>query len=130
VPRKQLYSNTLYGGHTVTHYSRIPASVLFDKRLSVYDKLTFCALSFQCFQGAVSVIGSRMVATSIGISRNKVKKSLQALAEQGHIKKSGQRIRGRNSYELTSPVFGQKQGKQNVMISGPRGRRLVSVEVA
>lgn len=108
------------------HFARTPRAVLFDKRLTCYDKTVYDALSWQCWQGRTAAVGSRTIAGKLNISRSQVKESLKALIITGHIESAG-RLRNRNVYILTSPVFGQKQGHQTIIRSGPSGQQRVSV---
>lgn len=69
----------------------------------------------------------RLMASELRTSRSVIAEAIRRLAERGHltITASG---RERPLYSLTSPVFGQKQGKEDVIVSGPRCKRLVSVD--
>ena len=114
-------------GHGVTHFSRIPRSVLFDEALNCFDKTVYCALAWQCWQGRTSAVGTRTIASKLGISRNQVKASLSRLIELGHLQAAG-KVRNRNAYILTSPVFAQKQGRETIIRSAPGGvPRMVSI---
>jgi DNA-binding Lrp family transcriptional regulator len=81
------------------------------------------------YQGAVARIGQRLIGRLVGLSAMTVGRRIQDLVDMGHIRASKCKRGERGWYELTSPVFGQRQGKESVIISRPR-RRLASVEVA
>jgi hypothetical protein len=70
----------------------------------------------------------RQLGQIIGRCAATVKARIDELIKAGYVevadKKNGQRA----YYSLTSPVFAQKQGKADVIVSTPRGKRLVSVE--
>lgn len=57
-----------------------------------------------------------------------VSRKIAELEAAAYIKTENSGAGRRSWYELLSPVFGQKQGKADVIVSAPRGKRLVSVE--
>lgn len=63
-----------------------------------------------------------------GVSPRQVRNSIKALVKAEHVQMAERKRGQRAVYALTSPVFGQKQGKVNVVRSTPHGKRLVSVE--
>lgn len=110
-------------------YSRLPFSVLCDPVLTFADKAIYAAAAVFVWHGRVCVEPCAVVAEMCGASKRQAMKSLAALAKRGHIKfDDGKKERKVNPVELTSPVFGQKQGKADVIVSSPLGKRLVSVE--
>lgn len=55
--------------------------------------------------------------------------SVRRLIQFGHVKPSADNApRKTGWYELVSPVFGQKQGKEDAIVSSPRGQRYVSMD--
>lgn len=129
---------SLYVGHTggtevghtggTVRYARLPLEVLGDKRLKRVDVCVYAAIATVVWQGNVAKTGIRAVAEVAGCSKRIAAGSVQRLAEFGHIQVSENGRGMRASYVLTSPVFGQKQGKVDVVRSTPRGKRLVSVK--
>lgn len=119
---------TSHRANPATKFSRIPRSVLYDLSLTPCDRLVYAALADQVWQGNVAKIGERLMASKLGISRSKVQASLKALLECGAVTKAESRIGNRNCYVLASPVFGQKQTREDVIVSSPRGQRYVSMD--
>lgn len=109
-------------------YGRVPASVSLDLSISSDAVRVYSLLALSVYQGSVARVGMRQMGQIIGKSAATVKRRIDELIRAGHIKakeaKSGQRA----YYELLSPVFGQRQGKQDVVVSSPKGKRLASVE--
>jgi DNA-binding transcriptional regulator LsrR (DeoR family) len=88
----------------------------------------YAFLSRRVWQGATTKVGVRLIASSLHTSRSVVSEAIARLAKNGHITITASG-RQRPLYTLTSPVFSQKQGQENVIVSSPsRGRRLASVE--
>ena len=79
------------------------------------------------FQGNTASIGQRLIAKLIHAKQETVSVALRELEMNGHIetRREGNR---RPMYILLSPIFGQKQGKEEVLVSSPSGgQRLASV---
>lgn len=108
-------------------YSRIPDAVLLDTELSASARCVFAYLARSVFQGATVIVGQRKIAKHLGFARSTVVAAIAELVSQKHIKAKGDGQR-RRLYILLSPVFSQKQGKVNEVVSGPNGYRRVSVE--
>ena len=102
-------------------YARIPASVLLDKSLKPDAVRIYGLLALSVYQGSVTRVGIRQLGRVIGRSPATVSRRLSELVANGHVKtlklKNGQRA----WYELTSPVFGQKQGHETVVVRGQSG---------
>lgn len=64
----------------------------------------------------------------LGLGLATVSRKIAELENANYIKTKSGGAGRRSWYELLSPVFGQKQGKTDVIVSSPRGKRLVSVE--
>jgi hypothetical protein len=110
-------------------YARVPLSVLADATLKRIDVAVYAAISSTVWQGRVGSIGNRQIALIARVSQPTASRAISRLVNSGHIKIAESKGKGyRAIYMLTSPVFGQKQGKVNVVRSTPRGKRLVSVE--
>lgn len=110
-------------------YGRVPASVLLDLTISSDAVRVYALLTLSVYQGRIARVGMRQMGKIMGKSAATVKRRIAELTMAGHLKADDKRKNGqRGCYELTSPVFGQKQGKENVVVSAPRGKRLVSVE--
>lgn len=110
-------------------YGRVPASVLLDLTISSDAVRVYALLTLSVYQGRVAKVGMRQMGKIMGKSAATIKRRIAELTVAGHLKADVQRKNGqRGCYELTSPVFGQKQGNAAVVVSAPRGKRLVSVE--
>lgn len=117
------------GDTRIEKYTRIPASVLLDTTLSSFDVRVFGVLALATWQGSTCSVGMRHIAKSLGSTTRLVQQSVQRLIVAKHLTVPGEPKRGmRAIYILTSQVFGQKQGRVNVVRSTPKGKRLVSVE--
>lgn len=112
-------------------HGRTPAAILLDPRLDSLAVRIFGVMSLHVWQGNIAYIGMRLLAQLVGASPATVSRRIQALKDCGYI--TSKPVNGKRSfYELTSPVFGEKQRDgEKVIVSSPRGhRRMVSVEVA
>lgn len=120
-------------GHSERWYGRVPANVLFDKDISDGAKVLFGIMSLKVFQGNVTTVGVRHLATMTGKSKSVIHRLITELVTIGHVAPSPETKRGqRGFYTLTSPVFAQKQraGVQEIVSSPSGGRRLASVRSA
>lgn len=71
----------------------------------------------------------RQLGKAIGKSAATVKRRIDELVAAGHMRANTGTNGQRAYYELTSPVFGQKQGKQTEIVVGDSGvPRYVSME--
>jgi hypothetical protein len=112
-----------------TQFSRVPREVSEDRRLKHRDIRVYAVLAACCWQGNVSQVGKRKIASLAPCAERLVIDSLRRLETTGHIQKQPGRLHGqRGRYVLLSAVFGQKQrsGMEDVA-RGPNGLRLVSV---
>ena len=110
-------------------YTRLPLSVVCDQRLRPADKIVYSAMAFYVWQGRVCCETYADLADMCGLTKATVIEAVKSLCELGHAKKTGDE-RSRVSFELTSPVFGQKQGKKTEIIRGASGiPRYASVAV-
>lgn len=109
-------------------YVRIPYEVGADPRLTTSDVRVYFALASAVWQGRTCTLGNDRIAAMTGVSPRQVRNSIKALVKAEHVQMAPRKRGQRAVYALTSPVFGQKQGKVNVVRSSPRGKRLVSVE--
>lgn len=107
-------------------YARLPWNILTERTLPSDAKIVYAAIAGHAFQGNVAYVGQRRISLLTGFSQPKVSRLLKALSTHVEVRKDGP---GRRSfYVLNSPVFGQKQGKEDVIISSPSGgKRLASV---
>lgn len=85
-------------------------------------------LAAHVFEGATARIGIRALARYGAMSKNTANAAIVELSERGHISVASMGHGQRQMYILRSEMFGQKQGKVNVVRSAQRGKRLVSVE--
>lgn len=114
-------------GRSPTWYGRIPVSVLLDDAMSDRAKVAYGILSLKTFQGNIASIGVRELGKMLGICKSTTKVAVDELIAAGHIKAHHENGK-RAVYELTSPVFAQKQrAGVNAIVSYPH-RTLVSVE--
>lgn len=113
--------------NTLPRYARIPWDLLTNAKVSSDAKIVFAVLAGHAFQGNVAYIGQRRIAELSGFSPSKVNRLMKTIIPSYiDVKLDGP---GRRSfYVLKSPVFGQRQGKEDVIISSPSGgKRLASV---
>lgn len=111
----------------VERYARIPDSVLFDSDLTPSAIRVYAFLSRRVWQGTTTSVGIRLIAAKLKTGRSVVSEAVSRLAGKGHITITAHG-KQRTLYALNSTVFGQKQGKEDVIISSPSGgKRLASV---
>lgn len=113
----------------VNHYARIPREVLIDARVSSDAKIVYGILAMATFQGSVAYVGQRLIGQTLNISQSSVSRRLAELERAGHIRQAPDTRGKRAHWELLSPVFGQKQGRETVVVSSPKGgKRYASVD--
>jgi DNA-binding transcriptional MocR family regulator len=111
-------------------YGRTPDSVLSDERLSDFAKVTFAAISRGVWQGNVASVGTRRLAELLKTTQSRVARAVKELVARGCVENRRVKRGQRATYVITSPVFGQKQGRATVVVSSPKGgRRYASVDV-
>ena len=116
------------GGKSVqARYGKAPIEVLEDLTIGSPAKVIHCWLAMHVFQGSTCSIGMRRIGVKLGYDKSTVSKAMQQLERAGHIAISGSG-KERRIYHLNSTVFGTKQGTSDVIVSSPRGNRLVSVD--
>lgn len=128
---------SLYVGHTggteVGHtggtlrYARVPLDVGTDPRLKALDVRVYIILAASVWQGSTTSVGIRYLAEMSCCAKRLAMASLKRLIAAGHVERTVSGRGKRAMYVLTSPVFGQKQGNVDVVVSAPRGKRLVGV---
>lgn len=110
-------------------WGRVPASVLLDLTINSDAVRVYALLTLSVYEGSVARVGMRQMGKIMGKSAATIGRRIGELVAAGHLTIDAKRKNGqRGYYRLTSPVFGQKQGKVDVVRSAPRGKRLVSVE--
>lgn len=109
-------------------YARIPWALLMDTKITAEAKLVYAVLAGHAHQGAVASVGQRRIARMLAMGLATVSRKIAELENAAYIKTEHGGAGRRSWYELLSPVFGQKQGRVDVVVSAPRGKRLVSVE--
>lgn len=110
-------------------WSRVPASVWTDPRLKHADIRVYCAIAARAFEGNTTSVGTRLIAVESTVGHVMVRKCIARLVKCDHLRLAPRKRGQRPIYVLTSEYFGQKQGKADVVVSAPNGRkRLVSVE--
>lgn len=117
------------GKSSAPWFARVPATVALDLALSSDAVRVYTLISLDVYEGRVARVGMRQMGKILGVSAATVMRRVRELLDAGHLRmrtESGRRA----FYEVTSPVFGQKQGKRTVVVSSPRGdRRYVSVDI-
>ena len=110
-------------------YGRVPASVSLDLSVSSDAVRIYSLLALSVYQGNIARVGMRQLGKIIGKSAATVKRRIVELVKAGHLKPNTGKSGERAFYELTSPVFGQKQrsGVTEVVSSPSRGRRYASL---
>lgn len=108
-------------------YGRIPDEILTDARLSHAAVRLYGIMAMYAYEGNVVTLGIRKMAAMRHVGLATVHRLLKILKDCGHIATDRPASGKRSFYELTSPVFAQKQGKSTVIRSSPRGKRMVSV---
>lgn len=110
-------------------FSRVPAEVWTDAGVNGSDVKVYCAMASTVWQGNICRMSLAEIAELCGTTRQVVLRAIKNLAALGHVRiPSSNKERKSGWYELTSPVFGQKQGKEDVIVSSPRGQRYVSMD--
>jgi hypothetical protein len=114
------------------NYARVPWEVVCDRRLKPLDIRVYCMISGGTFQAATAKVGTRRIADCAHASRRLVVASIRRLVDCGHIKRGRQGRGKRETYIVTSEVFGQKQraGIEEVISSPSRTPRLASTRRA
>jgi hypothetical protein len=114
---------------SVRHYGRVPETVYLDLALSDSAVRVYAILAAGTRQGNVATLGMRKLADMLGVGRSTINRRISQLVSLGHLKPSNSQGK-RAFYELTSPVFGQKQRDDiSTLTSSPRGRvRLATVD--
>jgi hypothetical protein len=84
-------------------------------------------MAMYVFEGNVVTLGIRKMAGMLHCALATAHKALKSLCSGGFVVQRPAANGRRSVYELTSPVFAQKQGVVTVVRSGPRGKRMVSV---
>lgn len=122
-------ANSVSQPEKAEQHSRVPKSVLRDKTLTPCDRIVYAELAMHVWQGRISVISTRTIASNLGISRPQVQESLRKLVEKGHVARAVGRIRRTQAYSLLSNVFARKQGRQDATVRGKSGvPRFVSMD--
>ena len=112
----------------VNHYARLPREVLIDSAVSSDAKIVYAVLAMSTFQGSVAYVGQRFIGELLGMSQSTVSRRLKELERAGHVVHAPDSRGKRAHWELTSPVFGQKQGRVTEVVTAPSGgRRYASV---
>lgn len=126
-PESEERYSSLHGQKRKPRYARIPWEVGVDRRLSAHDVRVYFVISSSVFQGRTCTIGNQRIADVAAMTARQVRLSVKNLVECQHLQMAERRRGERAVYILTSPLFGQKQGKVDEVISAPSGKRLVSV---
>lgn len=91
-------------------FSRIPWSVLSDKRLKPLDLRIYAVLSAYERNGGIIRTGERMLADSAGFSRRYFRTLVQRLIVRKHVEiMAGGGAGSRRAYRLTDPMFARHE---------------------
>ncbi len=109
-------------------WARVPASVALDPAISSDAVRVYTLISLDVYEGRVARVGMRQMGKILDVSAATIMRRVKELLAAGHIRMRTEAGR-RAFYEVTSPVFGQKQGRETVVVSSPRGgRRFASID--
>ena len=108
-------------------YGRVPDEILTDKSVSHAAVRLYGIMAMYVFEGNVVSLGMRKMAALMHVGIGTIHRLLAKLKQSGYVISKPVANGQRSFYELTSPVFAQKQGKQTVLRSSPKGIRMVSV---
>lgn len=109
-------------------YARTPLEVYTDPRLSAYAVRVYCVLAGTLRETSNASIGIRRIAQLAAMSKSRAQDSIEELLACGHVATPEVDPGRRSVYVLASPVFGQKQGKvQVVRVAKSGGKILTSV---
>lgn len=97
--------------------------MLHDRELSFAARCIYGVLAETVWQGTTARIGQRRIAFLLGCTQETVGIGLRELEARKHISIVGAG-KERRVYVLHSDVFGQKQGRKDVIVGG----RYVSVD--
>lgn len=116
-------------GHLI-RFSRIPWTVGTDPKLSSFAVRIYAILAAHVFEGNTARVGIRALARYGAMSKNTANAAIIELQQRGHIQIVRMGSGQRQMYVLQSEMFGQKQGKVDVVRSTASGKRFVSVASA
>ena len=114
----------------VPRFSRVEWSVTTDPKLSAHAVRVYNILAGQVFEGRTTAIGIRRIGKLGAMGKNTAQGAVLELIERGHVSVKAMGSGKRSLYILNSPLFGQKQGKVNVVASHPKTGRKRMVSVA
>lgn len=115
--------------HQKPRFSRVPAEVWMDPEATGSDLRVYCALAAGTYHGNICRASLAELAELCNTTRQVVLRSIKRLVASGHVRlPESYKERRAGWYMLASPVFGQKQGKEDVIVSSPRGQRYVSMD--
>lgn len=110
-------------------FSRVPVTITSDPRVKDSDVRVYTVMAANVWQGNVCRLSFSDLSRASTVSKRGVIRSISRLLAFGYIKASGEkRERAVTFYVLTSNVFAQKQGREDIIVSSPRGQRYVSMD--
>ncbi len=86
-------------------YVRIPATVLFDPKISHADVRVYGVLAMHLVRGNIVTAGQRRLAEISGMDRRSVRRCLASLAKLGHISVAISKSGKRTIYQLNAAIF-------------------------
>lgn len=104
-------------------HSRLPDSILLDKRLSPEAITVYAGLSRHALKAGIVYIGQRRLAQLVNMSQMTVSRKLNELQTAGHIIVTVDKKGRRATYTLTSTVFLPTDQVQPSAKSQWKGRR-------
>ena len=113
-------------------FGRVPLEVSCDQRVSDRAARLYGFLAAFVFHGNACTISLAQMAEAMRCSRSSAKRALDELIECGHVAPGrDNQERQRGFYCLTSEIFAQRQGKEDVVVREASGvPRYVSVDHA
>lgn len=112
-------------------FGRVPIEVSCDERLRNLDVRLYGFMAAFTFHGNACEMSLQQMAEACHTSRRSIMRALDRLVECGYIVPGlHNRERQRSFYALTSKIFGQRQGKEDVIVRSKHGSRYVSMDNA
>lgn len=110
-------------------YGRAPLTANQDRRLKNSDIRLYVAMAARVWQGNVCRLSFSELSELSTLTKRTIIDSIKRLERYGYIEAIGKKQeRSVTFYVLKSIIFGQKQGREDVIVSSPRGQRYVSMD--
>ena len=110
-------------------FGRAPIRAAADKRLKNSDIRLYVVMAARVWQGNVCRLSFSELAELSTLTKRTVIDAIKRLEKYGYIEAVDcKRERVVTFFVLTSDIFGAKQGREDVIVSSPRGQRYVSID--